>query len=237
MVLQADRTGRSPGTIVKKEFLEDLTTFHHFLTSIIAPMRFDRFVPYSLFVAETLKYSRVEKNFDYLDFITMGRPDDQTLVLCLAIRVEQFGIICVFQDNGFQKMYFKDQFDRFSGVPLHRIQFLELACKSACKQSLLSFSPRYHSLVSSDSSDAIVVMPANSPDGLIWKDWNEARYASVFCSLAMRSGFDVPPPENLYVNGQHYTWLLDSSGNPRRITEEDESLGAEDLGGHFKTGQ
>jgi len=228
MMLQVDRTGRSEGTIIKQEFLEGLTTFHHFMTSIRSPMRFEGFVPYSLFVAETLTYSTAAKNFDYFDFIVMGRPDDLTLVLCLAIRVEHYGIICVFQDNGFQRLHFKDQFDRFTGVPLHPIQFLELACKSACKHSLLSFSPKYHSLVSPDPADEIVVVPANSPEGAIWNDWNKERYASVFCKLAQRSGFDVPPPEQLYVNGQHYTWLSDPSGKPLRITEQDELIARTD---------
>jgi hypothetical protein len=222
MILQSDRTGCSPGTIVKREFLENLTTFHHFLTSIILPIRFDGFVPYSLFVTEALTYPAAHKNFDYFDFITMGQPDDQALVLCLAIRVEQFGIICVFQDNGLQKLRFQEQFDRFNGIALHPIQFLELACKSACKQSSLSFSPRYHSIESSYPSHAIGVLPANFPERKIWKDWSEARYASVFCDLAERSGFDVPPPEKLYVNGQHHTWLSDVNGRALRITEDDE---------------
>ncbi|MCX6586593.1 MAG: hypothetical protein NTX13_08445 [Acidobacteria bacterium] len=222
MMLQADRTSRSEGTIVKREFLDNLTTFHHFMTSIVRPMRFEGFVPYSLFAAETLTYEATAKNFDYFDFLLMGQPDDLTVALCLAIRVEHFGVICVFQDNGFQREYFKDQFERFGGMPLHPIQFLELACKSACKHSLLSFSPKYHSIASPDVADEIVILPANSPRGTIWKDWSEARYASVFCYLAERSGFSVPPPEEMYVNGQHYTWLSDPNGRPLRLTEQDE---------------
>jgi hypothetical protein len=222
MSLQLNRGVRSQGKIVRRQFLEDLTTFHHFMTSIICPMRFEGFVPYSLFVAETLVFSNAEKNFDYFDFIELGPADDPILALCLVIRVEQFGIICIFQDNGYQRRFCQGQLDRFTGIPLHPIQFLELACTAACRQSLLSFSPRYHSIASTDPRDEIVVLPANFPDGHIWNDWSEQRYAFLFCSLARQSGFHVPPPEKLYQNGKRYSWLWDADGNPMKIPEEEE---------------
>ena len=56
MLLLANRSNASDGPIVQREFLEQLTTFHHFMTSIRRPFKFVDFAPYSLFIVETLTF-------------------------------------------------------------------------------------------------------------------------------------------------------------------------------------
>lgn len=130
----------------------------------------------------------------------------------------------MFQDNGFQKEYFQHEFDLFDGTPLHPVQFLELVAKAACKHSLLDFSPQYTS-GAADSPDAkVTVIPVAHPKGNIWRDWNSELYSHVFCSMARRSSFVVPNPEDMYAGELHMTWLRDENGNPRKMTEEDEMI-------------
>jgi hypothetical protein len=224
MSLLADRTHKSSESIVKREFLEDLTTFHHFMTSIRRPFEFVGFKPYSIFVVETLAFKDSKRNFDYFDFIALGKPGEMSVVLCLAVRVKHYGIICVFQDNGFQKQTFQDQFDRFAGTPLHPIQFLELTCKAAYKHSLLSFSPRYHSIAGESPDSKVAVLPATFPHGAIWRDWDNDTYAHVLYSLAQRSGFGVPPFDEFCEGEKTHSWLNDKKGKPMRLTQDDEQI-------------
>ena len=134
-MLSLDRSNRRRGTIVTKSFLEELTTFHHFMTSIRRPFQFLGFRPYSIFVFETFAFANSKRNFDYLDLITFGRRNELSLLLTIGLRVRNFGIICICGDNGLQKEYFQPEFDRFNGIPLHPLQFIELYCKASYKHS------------------------------------------------------------------------------------------------------
>jgi hypothetical protein len=219
LTLIADRRDESQGTIVQRKFLEGLLTFHHFMTSIRRPFRFEGFKPYSLFVSEALASPEQRESFDYMDFVVLGGEGDLRVPLVLSLRTGHFAIFCVFQDNGLQKARFQDEvFDRLRGTPLHPIQFLELACKSAYKHSRLSFAPKYHSLALDDPSSAVVVTPLTFPNGDPWEPWIDLDYAHLFCAHAARKGFKgVPDPQNFYVGDKHHTWLFDADGNPQRM--------------------
>lgn len=215
--LVIDRTGAIEGPIVPSEFLEGLSTFHHFMTSIRRPFSFVDFKPYSLFTLECYEWSDSDLNFDYYDFVTIGEPGEAKLSLTLAIRVKRFGLICVFQDNGFQKEYFQKEFDAFQGIWAHPIQFLEFACKSAYKHSLISFSPRYSSVAADEADSEVTVMRVNSPRADIWNEWDKAVYERLFMSIAERSGFTDILPDHLYEGDLHHTWLFEPNGEPIRM--------------------
>ncbi len=222
MMLLADQRNNLAGSIVRKSFLENLTTFHHFMTSIRRPFSFVDFVPYSLFTVETLTFDDPKRNFDYLDFIVIGPKGGLTAVLVLAIRVQNFGVICIHNDNGYQKAHFQEEFDRYLGIPLHPIQFLELACKAAYKHSLLSFIPQYFSVADEPINSEVRVFQTSFPKGEIWNKWVNNDYAHLFCSTASNSGFIVPEPDQFYDGVMQHTWLDDGHGNPVRITTNDE---------------
>jgi len=215
LTLLADRRNASVGTIVTKEFLNNLTTFHSFMTSIRRSFRFENFTPYSIFVAEALTSPESTRNFNYFDQVaSMG--DGFHAPLTLSLQSGHYAIFCIFQDNGLQKKVFQDEFDRLEGVPLHPIQFIELACKSAYKHSKLTFSPKYlYSAVGDDSE--IVVSPVNEPVGNPWGPWLNVEYAHLFCSAAARNGFDVLEPEDFFVGDRCSTYLFDDTGNPQRF--------------------
>jgi hypothetical protein len=224
MLLLSDRRDKSAGSIVPKEFLEELTTFHHFMTSIRRPFQFVGFKPYSLFVVETLTFDDPTRNFDYFDFVTMGYTGEVAIVLVLAIRTNHFGIICVPNDNGYQKKHFQDQFKPFDGIPLHPIQFLEFACKSAYKHSRIAFSPKYNSSAKDGNDSQVTVLQNAFPRTNIWLDWDNRIYADLFCSIANRAGYSVPPADELYNGDKQHTWLFAPDGSPLTMTHRDEEI-------------
>lgn len=221
MLLLTDRRDVSIGPIVQRQFLEQLTTFHHFMTSIRRPFKFVDFVPYSLFTIETATFDSPCLNFDYSDFVIMGREGELTVTLVFAVRVGHFGVICVPNDNGYQQKHFQYLYDKFQGIPLHPIQFIEFACKTAYKHSLLSFVPRYHSAASQCSNSEVTVVQANFPDGNIWADWNYRDYVAVFYSVVTRNLGPNLSLDQFYVDGKHRTWLFDECGVPKRMNAND----------------
>jgi len=221
LALLGDRRDTSTGTIVQKQFLQNLLTFHHFMTSIRRPFRFDGFLPYSIFVAEAMDSASGRGNFDYMDHVVIRRGDEFRVPLVLSLRTGHYAIFCVFQDNGLQKLHFQaDPFDRLRGVPLHPIQFLELACKSTYKHSKLAFSPSYYSEAENNPDSEVVVVPTVFPDGDPWEPWANEEYADMFCSHAKRMGFrGVPEPEDFYVGDLQTTWLFNEDGTPKRMPQ------------------
>lgn len=219
MSLQLERRDRSKGSIVQEDFLQGLLTFHHFMTSIHRPFRFESFTPYSIFTAEAATVAETQNNFDYIDWIVSGPSEDLRVNLFLALRVKNFAIFCVFQDNGLQKSEFQGQFDMFRGIPLQPIQFLEFACKAAYKHSRLAFQPRYNSsCLDSPLSEVTVTSISAPPRSGAWHDWIDHEYAHLFCSLAARRGYrGIPSPDEFYVGKQHHTWLFNGDGTPKRI--------------------
>lgn len=140
--------------------------------------------------------------------------------MVLAIRVGSFGIICVLNDNGFQKQYFQDQFDLFEGIPLHPIQFIEFSCKAAYKRTLLSFTPSYHSVAGQGNDSPVSVIQANFPNGAIWNVWKMNEYSQLFHQVATKAGWPLPPLDQFIVDDKHNTWLFDSNGEPQYINED-----------------
>jgi hypothetical protein len=218
--LLTDRRDPSRGPIVRPELLEGLLTFHHFTTSICRPFRFHGFTPYSLFVTEALRSRESGSNFDYRDCLALGAGEQARIALTLALRTDHFAIFCVFQDNGLQKEHFQGFFDRFAGIPLHPIQFLELACKTVYKHSKLSFDPRYLSQTTGPDA-AVIVVPITFPAGAVWSPWVNREFAEFFCACAAGLGIKgIPDPEDFCVEDRTTTWLFDGSGRPQRMPED-----------------
>jgi hypothetical protein len=188
--LVADRKDPSAGTIVSKEFLTELATFHFFMQSIVRPIVFDGFRPYSIFVVETLTFNESCENFDYYDALFLNPSGGRRLSLCLAIRAGSVGVICAFQDNGAQKQELQSEIDKFEGIPLHPFQFIELACLSICKASLLSYVPRYSAVQSANGEGAVVHWHDPKVD-FFWNDWDHESFAKLFSKFLSQAGFAI----------------------------------------------
>lgn len=78
MALRLDRRDGTSSPIVQRRFLDELSTFHHFMTSIRRPFEFVGFRPYSIFIVETLLMSNPLRNFDYFDSFWLGEPHNPT---------------------------------------------------------------------------------------------------------------------------------------------------------------
>lgn len=222
MSLRFDRRDEAQGTITNKGFLEDFSTFHHFMTSIRRNFEFVEFTPYSVFVSEIAVASETSVNFDYCDFIAITQAAEAYSSLGLAIRVQEFGIICIFQDNGHLKEHFQPQFDRFKDIPLHPMQFLELACRAFYKHTIRTFNATYHSFATKDPNSKVTVFRADGPNGAIWQDWSNAEYTRLAYPLFEERvkafpEFKIPTFDNFCGDNFLASWLKDELGNPRKI--------------------
>lgn len=213
LVLNRKHSGAEP--IVPKEFLSELSTFHLFLTSVRRPFKFQGFLPYSLFVFEIASKADIAQNFDYIDTLYFHGINGPRGLLFLAVQTGCFGIICVFQDNGLQKQNFQDEFDRWDGIPVHPVQFLEFASKSLYKHSLLTFTPRYTSISEDDDTSEVVVLPMGGGGGDAWHDWNQTEYARAFVALLRQRGY--LGPEDIFEGEDCPTYLRNEDGSRRQI--------------------
>jgi hypothetical protein len=225
MTLLEDRKKQSGETIINIEFLKMLDMLHLFMTSIRRPFKFLDFKPYSIFVVETLEFDNPLRNFDYIDNVTIDYSGQISINLVMAIRIYNIGIICVLQDNGYQKKIFLDQFDRFDGIPLHPIQFIELSCKTMYKNSLLSSPPEYI-VVSDDEHDSevIIMQKPSYYRSEIWNEWDASKFYALFHFYAEQRGFLLPQPQESKDGEEIYTTLSDDKGNPLIISEADEKI-------------
>lgn len=215
MMLQNDRKNNRTNPIVSRSFLEELTTFHHFLTSIIQSFIFKNFAPFSIFTVEM--DVNENNNFDYYDFITLGKDSDLDVTMVLAIVTNHFGIICV-PDNGFQKSTYQNVFDNMNGIPLQPIQFIELACKSAYKHKLLSFTPTYTSFSDNSGKGPVIVTENTISKGEVWNQWVNKDYAELLFVMLKNKGINsFSSPESLYEGDKLSTWLIDNKGNPLNL--------------------
>lgn len=200
--LPADRMNPTGAPIVQRDLLHDLGMMYHFLQSIRRPLIFDGFVPWSIFVVETMTFGKSTTDFDYYDSLMVGghRGDRQTL--CLAIRVGAVGVISVFADNGAQKEHMHGEIDKFDGIPLHPVQFIQMASLVFTKASLLTYLPTYHW---ADVGGTTVMHWVNPEVETHWHDWDQPAFESMYRTFLLRYGLplerlDRPdgPPEFLY---------------------------------------
>lgn len=213
--LRHDRSTSSDETIVPRQFLESLDTFHLFMRSIRTPFTFADCTPFSVFVARTRQFGRKELDFDYMDSVFLG----DTYAPCFAIRINDVGLICVFQDDGQQKYRFQDEFDQFNDYPLHPVQFIEFTCKSFYKHSLLNYVPRYL-IIEAENDEGEVHVQAWSPfPEMTWKKWDNEAFAKLFHSfLLQRSEHGITDFKMIYPDsGEVGTWLRTDDDRPMRI--------------------
>lgn len=204
--------------ILKREFFKTLQTVHLFLNSVRIPTKFHRPYPWSVFLFKTQKHANPAFNFDF---------KDNPLLLTVAIRMNDVGVVAALQDNGAVRMLGQ----RVVGirttrkVVLHPIQFSEIAARTFYLASLLNRVPKYVSFFSSDRPMEVVSLPMQGFSAKpIFDPWvieNYARVLSWSCHL---------PYERLYHPGKGVmTFLHDEKGRPKRIPFDGSVLVVGDL--------
>jgi hypothetical protein len=193
--------------ILKKEFFRMLHTVFLFLNSIRIKTRFHRPYPWSLFIFKTQKHPKKEFNFDF---------KDNPLLLTIAIRMNDIGIVGVLQDNGAVRSLGEQAIGIRDArkLELHPIQFSEVAAKIFYAASLINRVPKYITMSSVEKEMEVVALPlqglSSKPIFDPWKNEDYARLLSWSSHL---------PYEQLYFPGKGvWTFLRDVGGKPKHIS-------------------
>lgn len=183
---------------------------HSMLQKINQPVVFEDFKPYSLFVCPVINE---ENEFAYRDEIN---------TLSFSLRMKNFGILICLQDNGANKKYHEELWDKIKGKKLHPIQFEELCAKLFYSAYLFNRLPEYHIIPTSDEI-FIEAMPLQGMNAKpIFDDWQFKTYGQVLENFWKRWRFlllvIIKNPE------KPLSYLLDDTGDFRPSESIDLSL-------------
>ncbi len=140
---------------------------HIMLQTLVKPIVFENFKPYSLFL---FKVDNAKDEFSYRDEVN---------TLTFSLRIKDFGLIVCLQDNGVNKNYHQKAFDLVADKTLHPIQFEECCAHVFYSAYLLNRLPDYHILPTEDAI-FIEAMPLKGMSSKpIFDDWQNKIYAQV----------------------------------------------------------
>jgi hypothetical protein len=189
----AEGFNMSQGLIHKFSMLQTM------LQKVNQPIAFENFKPYSLFIS---KVNNVENEFAYRDEIN---------TLTFSLRMKDFGILINLQDNGANKLYHEEVWEKIKGKTLHPIQFEELCAKVFYSAYLFNRLPEYH-IIPTDEQIFIEAMPLRGMNNKpIFDEWQFRTYGQVVENFWKPWGFllleIIKKPE------QPMSFLFDINGN------------------------
>ena len=202
------------GTIIDRETIERYRMCHLFLQATRLKVKFNKPLPWSIFVFRVQEYDKKELNFDFKDNI---------LFLTIALRMNDIGIIACLQDNNFQEQSFGSYFRKIKKISLHPIQFNELIAQVFYKESLRNRIPKYIVHLGKDHLEVISMPLAGMSSKPIYDKWIPAEYArwlSNYCNLDYNHIYK--PPDKVW------TILFDEKLRLRKMNIKDTALNFED---------
>ena len=209
--LAADRRNPTAGPIIPQDLLHGIGMLWHFLQSVRKPFVFDGFVPWSIFVVETIAYGNPAADFDYYDSLLVSGRRGTRHTLGFAIRASNVGVICVLADNGAQKEHLHDEVDKFD-FPMHPAQFIQLTSLVFIKASVLTYVPHYRW----NDIDGKTVMQWVDPDVTFhWDDWDMPAFEAMYGEFLTRAG--ITPETVQTPDGRLPEFLFDAQHQPRRM--------------------
>jgi hypothetical protein len=147
--------------------IHKFTNLHNMLQSIVKPVQFDSFKPWSIFICNV---DNLEDEFAYRDEVN---------TLTFSLRMKDFGIIVCLQDNGANKKYQEEIWNKIKDQKLHPIQFEELCGKVFYSAYLFNRLPEYHTMQVGEE----ITMEAMPLRGMISKPvfdlWQNKTYGQV----------------------------------------------------------
>ncbi|MFD0752092.1 hypothetical protein ACFQZS_18195 [Mucilaginibacter calamicampi] len=183
---------------ISQSIIHKFSNLHLMLQSINQNIIFEDFTPYSLFL---FKVDNAEEEFGYRDEIN---------TLTFALRINDFGLIICFQDNGANKSYHREILTKVEGQTLHPIQFEEISARVFYSAYLFNRLPEYTVMPVNDEI-YIEAMPLRGMTGKpLFDFWQNKTYGQVLESFWKNWGFllleIIKDPEN------PMTFLLDEHG-------------------------
>ncbi|MGY3214469.1 hypothetical protein [Mucilaginibacter sp. HD30] len=184
---------------ISQSIIHKFGNLHLMLQSINQNIIFEDFTPYSMLL---FKVDNTEEEFGYRDEIN---------TLTFALRINDFGLLICFQDNGANKSYHRDILTKVEGETLHPIQFEEISARVFYSAYLFNRLPEYNVLPVNDEI-YIEAMPLRGMTGKpLFDFWQNKTYGQVLENFWKNWGFllleIIKDPEN------PMTFLLDATGN------------------------
>ena len=165
------------GFNISQGLMHKFGMLHTMLQKIYQPIVFEDFKPYSIFIC---KVNNLENDFAYRDEIN---------TLTFSLRMNDFGLLVNLQDNGANKKYHQDVWDKIEGKTLHPIQFEELCAKVFYSAYLFNRLPEYH-IIPTDDAIFIEAMPLRGMNAKpIFDDWQFKIYGQVLENFWKAWGF------------------------------------------------
>ncbi|MBK0380169.1 hypothetical protein [Mucilaginibacter segetis] len=164
---------------ISQSLIHKFSHLHLMLQSLIKPISFEDFRPFSLFLF------RVDNNkteFGYRDEIN---------TLTFALRINDFGLVICLQDNGANEMYHRDIFEKTKSETLHPIQFEEFSGRVFYSNYLFNRLPEYNILPVADEI-YIESMPLRGMSSKpLFDNWVNKTYGQVLESFWKNWGFSL----------------------------------------------
>ena len=143
---------------------------HLMLQSLVIPMEFKDFSPYSI---EVVKINYSKDVFNY---------KDETNKLNFSLGMHNFGIVCCLQDNGVNSLFHKDLIAKIATKTLHPIQFEELCGRFIYSNYLLKKYPEYTVHLAEDKV-YIEPLPLTSEEQKnIFNPWDDELFGQVLAN-------------------------------------------------------
>lgn len=153
------------------------SNLHFMLQSLIRPMEFKNFTPWSISVLE-LNYSKDVFNYK-----------DETKNVNFSLGMNGFGIVACLQDNGENKKHHQGLLDKIGTTTLHAIQFEEVCARFLYSNYLLTTSTEY----SCDTSEDIVIVESiplpEENDAPLYGKWDDKTFSQVLANYWAPWGF------------------------------------------------
>lgn len=172
---------------------------HTMLQSLVLPMEFENFNPFTI---EVFEVDNADETFMYRDEIN---------TLIFSLRMKDFAIIATLQDNGTHAIYHKELLDSVKNKKLHPIQFEEICARYFYSAYLFNRLPEY-TIMETPQKVYVEPMPLNDwtlkP---IFDIWSSKTYGQVLESFWKPWGYllfeIIKDPEN------PMTFIKDADGN------------------------
>ncbi len=165
------------GFNMSQGLIHKFSMLHSMLQKLNTDLVFEDFKPYSLFLC---KVNNADNEFAYRDEIN---------TLTFSLRIKDFGILMCLQDNGANKIYHEELWNKIEGKTLHPIQFEELCAKLFYSAYLFNRLPEYH-IIPTGEQIFIEAMPLRGMNAKpVFDPWQVKTYGQVVENFWKRWGF------------------------------------------------
>jgi hypothetical protein len=162
---------------ISQSIIHKFSNLHLMLQSLNLPVILEAFKPYSIFL---FKVDNNIEEFGYRDEIN---------TLTFSLRIKDFGLIICLQDNGANRVYHREIFEKIGGNVLHPVQFEEFCGRVFYSAYLFNRLPEYHVLPVGDDI-YIEAMPLRGMSSKpLFDHWINKTYGQVLESFWKNWGF------------------------------------------------